>query len=174
MNIQAMKDYLSSLEGYPTEDKRYVLNFCKRLEYMDQLREQATKESGQDIEMGYGNINSKTCFIFQNKEEQESLKGVLQPFLDQFGIHLWEHWATFINKTEREYPNKYTLLVNELSTMKPDIMYLICKDKSEMSILENVFFQANVSYPKEIRFIDIALFFKDDPQSKAILCKQFN
>ena len=61
-DIDDMKQYLLSL-NIPSKDKRYTMNFCKKMEYLDNLKQITIKELHEPVISGYGNVNSQICII---------------------------------------------------------------------------------------------------------------
>ena len=78
-----MKTYLSALQ-IPVEQKRYAMNFCKKIRYLNELHEMAVKEINGYIRVGYGNVNSKICSYYITL--QFSCQGVFEYFFNFFII----------------------------------------------------------------------------------------
>lgn len=138
MAFESLKDYLSSLV-IKAEDKRYVLNFCKKLGYLESLQKKVAIDTGENVVTGYGNPNSQICFVFKNQKEFAEAKSKLQPHLDTFLVNLWDVWLTFVNKTEMDYPQKYECLAYELHAVGPILMYVFTNgqdDNEKNTILE--------------------------------------
>lgn len=172
MAVDKIRQYLLPL-NIPNEDKRYVLNFCKKIEYLEGLRKQAADETGERVELGYGDANSRICFIFRNKREFQAIKKVLQSHLDEFSLNLWQIWITFVDKTPSEYANKYTLLAHEMNAINPTVVYVFGDNQEVAAEAEQVIRQVGCSNLKHYFFVDFEVFSKDDVESKKILWPQF-
>ena len=160
MSYNDMKDYLLSLpQDVSIEDKRYALNFCKKIEYLNSLRDIAAKETSSMINFGYGDVNSKICFIFDNINSFKKIKENIQKVLDVFKMNYWQSWITFIDKTDIEYNNKLELLSNELYAIKPDLIYYFSindeRYNSLLNIIDNFNKINNVQVCKKIFYINI-------------------
>lgn len=156
-----MREYLLPL-NISNEDKRYVLNFCKKIEYLEGLRKQVAAETGERVELGYGDANSKLCFIFQNKREFQAVKKVLQSRLDNFCLNLWQIWITFIDKVPVDYANKYSLLAYEINAINPTVIYTFGDNPDTASTVEQSIRQVGCSDLLHYFFIDFATLSDDD------------
>lgn len=170
MAVNDVREYLLSL-NIPNEDKRYVLNFCKKLEYLENLRKQAAAETGERVELGYGDANSKLCFIFRNKNEFSAAKKTLQSHLDDFCLNLWQIWITFVDKTPSDYANKYTFLAHEINAINPTVVYVFGDDQSIAATAEQSIRQIGCSNLKHYFFVDFSIL--SDPDAKKMLWPQF-
>lgn len=149
MNDKEFKDYLSSL-GISSQDKQAALKFFKKADYFESLREKVNKNTNTPVLMGYGNLNSKICFVVQNKKIYESIKPVLTHYMDKFGINIWDVYITFVDKTEVIYPEKLNLLVHEVHAVNPDVLYLFLDNPKSYQDIVDQYKAINVSMPCKI------------------------
>lgn len=154
MKAQEIKDYLLPLR-VSNDDKRYVLNFCKKLEYLESLREKVSKDTNMDVTSGYGDINSKICFIFNNVISFNIMKSMIQDKLDMFEINFWQIYVTFVNKVEKDYPLKYDMLCSELSAIKPDLLYVFDNDIKVYNKILSSISHFKILEPEHHFFIDV-------------------
>ena len=86
--IDKMRQYLSGLD-IDTEQKKYAINFCKKVQYLDTLHNVAIDNTNNYVNTGYGNVNSQICFVFNNKEEYKVLKPAIVEMLEKFNINIF-------------------------------------------------------------------------------------
>lgn len=170
MDTKRIRDYLLPL-NIPSEDKRYVLNFCKKIKYLEELRNRAAMATGDRVELGYGDANSKLCFIFKNKQEFNAVKKVLQSHLDDFCLNLWQIWITFVDKTETEYADKYIFMAHEINAINPTVVYVFGNDQSIAATAEQAIRKIGCPDMKHYFFVDTGIL--SDPDAKKILWPQF-
>lgn len=137
MAFTDLKNYLSSLE-ISTEEKRYVLDFCKKLGYLEYLQTKAAEETHENIHAGYGNVNSQICFVFQSPAEFANCKPAIVAQLESFLMNLWDVWITFVDKYDKEYPAKYEYLAHELHCVGPQLLYVFT-DGEDLNATNTVF-----------------------------------
>ena len=171
-NIDEMKDYLLSL-NIPSEDKRYTMNFCKKMEYLDNLKRVTINELHEPIVSGYGNVNSNICIVTKNDNALNTIKPLLQDVLDKFHINIWDIYLTYVDKTKTEYNRKFSYLAHELSAIGPKIVYYIDKDESNYNALLNAFVADNVKLPVNIYYIDVIKLGSSDTQDRKDLWEVF-
>ena len=58
----------------PSEDKRYTMNFCKKMEYLDNLKKITIKKLHKHVNTRYSNVNSKICIISKNEKALNVIK----------------------------------------------------------------------------------------------------
>lgn len=165
MQLQEIKEYLLPL-GIPDIDKRYTMNFCKKLEYLEGLRSKVAKDTGMNVSGGYGDINSNICFIFNNVKNFNVMKSIIQEKLDLFDINFWQIYVTFINKIEKDYSMKYSMITSELSAVKPKLLYVFDKDKRVYDEIINSLNKFNVAVPERNFFVDVMDLASDDEEIK--------
>lgn len=152
--LNDMKQYLLSLDINP-EDKRYTMNFCKKNEYLEGLRMAAVSDLHEHVSTGYGNINSKICFVIKDEKSFKVIKPLIQEILDKFHINFWNIYVTFVNKTVTEYPKKYIYLINEIYAVRPNILYVFDKDEVMYNNIIAEFRNNNVPIPHKHFFVDV-------------------
>jgi len=152
--LDEMKQHLSAL-SIPTEQKQYAMNFCKKMEYLDSLHKITAQEVNEYVATGFGNFNSKICFVFKDKITYEIVRPLLQETLEKFHINAWDIYVTFVNKTKTEYNKKYMFLVNELHAINPGIMYVFDNDTVLYDTILKEFQTNNVTAPGKHFLVDI-------------------
>lgn len=152
--LDNMRQYLSAL-SIPSEQKRYAMNFCKKMDYLNNLHNIAAQETGEYICTGYGNVNSKICFVFKDKDSYDVLKPLIQEILDKFHINLWDIYVTFLNKTKSEYSKKYSFLSNEIHAVGSELLYIFDKDDNIYKDIVSHFLVRNIPLPAKYFFVDI-------------------
>lgn len=166
-SFQNLKDYLLSL-GISSEDKRYVLNFCKKLEYLDSLQKKAAMDTQSNINAGYGCVNSKICFVFNSFEAYTKVKSVLIEKLNSFKLEIWDVYLTFVDKTDTEYPLKYEYLAHELHAVGPSLLYVVTDGEGYEAT--NTILQAldriNAPHPQVVHNINVNDLTSTDPVVK--------
>lgn len=168
MSIQDIKEYLLPLP-IPDIDKRYVLNFCKKNEYLEKLREVIAKDTGSDVAMGYGDLNSYIMFIFDNAERFNAIKPIIQEQMDKFQMNFWQAYLTFIDKTAADYPGKYMAIANEISAIKPKLLYVFGNNKQKYDDIINIISSYNIPLPERHFFINLEdMASEDDTVKKAL------
>lgn len=172
MALNNVKDYLLSL-NIPRDDKRYVLNFCKKIEYLESLRKQAASETQERIELGYGDANSKICFIFQSKAEFSTVKAAIQKQLDDFNLNLWQIWVTFVDKTPSEYNKKYEFLAHEMNAINPTAIYFFGNSQEPAAHAEECIRKLGCPNMKHFFFIENSILLQGGDDIKQILWPQF-
>lgn len=149
-----MRQYLSAL-NISSEQKRYAMNFCKKIQYLNELHELASKEVNDYIQVGYGNVNSKICFVFKDKDSCDAIRPLIQSVLDKFNINTWEVYITFVDKTVKDYSRKYSFLVNEIYAVNPSILYVFDKDDNMYKDIISSFLVRNIALPNKYFLVDI-------------------
>lgn len=161
MQVQKIKDYLLPLQ-IPNDDKRYVLNFCKKLEYLESLRAKVAKDTGMNVVSGYGDFNSKICFIFNNVKNFNIAKSLIQEKLDMFEVNFWQMYVTFVNKVEKDYSLKYDMLCSELSAIRPDLLYVFDNDIEVYNKILSSISRFKIPEPEHHFFIDVVQLASND------------
>lgn len=151
--LNNMRQYLSAL-NIPSEQKRYTMNFCKKMEYLDELHNIAIRDTKEYVCTGYGNVNSRICFVFKNKDSYDAIKSLLQNILDKFHINSWDVYVTFVDKTQEEYNKKYLFLVNEIHAINPGLLYIFDKDDVMYKEIINAFSACNIALPEKHFIVD--------------------
>ena len=116
-----VKKYINSLD-ISEEDKRDFYNFSIRKDYLSRLMSKLIKETNQKVSFGYGNYNSKICFIFDTKEYESDMEDMVFNFLKSLNIDRYSIYITYVDKA-KDYNKKYELLANELNAIRPKIIY---------------------------------------------------
>ena len=148
------KQYLSALQ-IPVEQKRYAMNFCKKIKYLDELHNIAAKEVNECVNVGYGNVNSKICLLFKDKKSYLNNKSLIEKLLEKYDINIWNVYITFVNKTEMEYGKKYSYLIHELYAINPSVLYVFDDNNAIYTNTIHSFPSFNINYPDKHFFIDI-------------------
>ncbi len=172
MSIKGLKEYLLSLD-ISKEDRGYVSNFCKKLNYFEKLREMCAADTNDDVEMGYGDANAKICFVFKDKETFYKIKGILQKYLDEVPMNYWDIWVTFIDKTHTPYSSKLLSLGCELYAIGPKVIYVFSDDIEEYHRLIEIMSDVEYKELQALFFIEPSLLDQDDPSLKNRLWKKF-
>lgn len=152
--LDQMKQHLSAL-NIDSEQKRYAMNFCKKMEYLNELHEITASEVNEYVCTGFGNFNSKICFIFKDKNTYDIVKPLIQETLEKFHINSWDVYVTFVNKTKTEYNKKYSFLINELHAINPGIMYVFDNDTVLYDKIVQEFNNRNIAVPQKHFMVDI-------------------
>ena len=154
-SINDLKQYLLSLNTASC-DKRYTMNFYKKIEYLESLKHEAINDLHCNISSGYGNVNSEICFIFSNEQRLLIIKSLIQDILEKLKMNFWSIYTTFIDKSSQEYPKKYNYLMNELNAIKPSIIYVFDNNKNCIDILKQEYCKYNISIPNNyFQFVNI-------------------
>ena len=173
MSVSDIKQYLLGADEISKQDKEYTLNFCNKIDYLNKLRDTAINELHEPIHTGYGDINSKICFVFKDEESFELIKPVVQSILEEFKLNFWDVYVTFINKTKHEYSKKYGYLINELYAVSPKVLYVIDKDDTSYNNINKAFASSKIPHPSEKAFFisieDICT--TDEEKKKKLLWK---
>lgn len=149
-----MKQYLSALD-IPLEQKRYVMNFCKKIEYLDELHDAATKDTQGYVCSGFGDFNSNICFVFKDSHMYDIVRPLIQEVLDKFDINAWSIYVTFVNKTQKEYSKKYSFLVNELHAINPKALYVFDNDDVSYNTIIKTFGSYGITLPEKHFMINV-------------------
>lgn len=151
--LDNMRQYLSALD-IPVEQKRYAMNFCKKIKYLEELQGLAVQELNEYVCTGYGNVNSKICFVFKDKQTYDIIRPLVQDILEKFSINAWDIYITFVNKSTKEYPRKYPYLINELHAINPNLLYVFDKDDTIYKDIVNAFLSQNITLPEKYFLVD--------------------
>lgn len=128
-NINNIKEYLKSI-NIEKDEKRYVNEFYRRLEYLDKLYKIATLQSKESLIGGQGNVNSKRVIIVSSYSLFNDIKTNLQKQLKRYKLNCWDIYITYVDKTkEYNYQNKMSLIANELNCIKPELVFYIGTSK---------------------------------------------
>lgn len=165
MQLSDTKQYLLSL-SIPQDDKRYVMDFYKKLQHLEELRKRIANDTSMKVSGGYGDMNSKICFIFNNPSLFNAAKQIVQGKLDLFEVNFWQIYVTFINKVECDYPYRYDVIASELSAIKPNLLYVFDNDKATYDRIMAALTQFNLPAPERSFFVDMKDMVSDDPEVK--------
>lgn len=146
--LDKIRQYLSALT-ISSEQKRYAMNFCKKMNYLNELQAIAIQDTNEYVCTGYGNINSKICFVFKDKATYDIIKPLIQNILDKFDINSWDVYITFVDKTKSEYDRKYPFLVNEIHAVGAKLLYVFDKDDIVYNQIVNAFTTRNINLPEK-------------------------
>lgn len=160
--LKNFKDYLAKQNDISPGDKRYVMAFCKKEEYLESLRKYAASIVHCRIVTGYGNVNSGVCLVFPDEDKFKIIKSLLQDKLEKLNINFWDIYITFSRKTEVDYPMQYNYLMNELYAVGPKVVYVFDNSEDTIQKLKEEYVKAGLEEPKQFQFIDIASFVKGD------------
>ena len=165
MSFVSLKNYLSSL-AIKTEEKRYVLDFCKKLEYLEYLQKKAAAETHKNINTGYGNANSQICFVFQDIAEFAKAKPDVVKQLEKFLMNLWDVWITFIDKCDIDYVHKYEYLAHEIHCVNPKLMYVFSDENNSdvMDVMMNHMKNLGIQPPQIAYRINLNDLSSEDPE----------
>lgn len=142
-----MRQYLLDSVDIEQGMKVYAMNFCKKNEYLNGLRDTVVNEIHETVTVGYGNVNSKICIVFSDENSFQLVKPVIQEILEKYRLNLWDIYVTFVNKTVSDYPGKYAYLVNELYAVGSQVIYVIDKDDNIFNNIQRAFSVMNVPSP---------------------------
>lgn len=170
--LDDMRQYLTALD-IPLEQKRYSINFCKKMQYLDELHSIAANDTQEYVCTGYGNFNSKICFVFKDKTEYDIIYSLIQDMLDKFSINTWDIYITFVNKTSTGYLKKYSYLINEIHAINPQLLYVFDKDNSIYKDIINYFLTHKISLPEKHFFIDIQKIASSESETRKELWDMF-
>lgn len=152
--LDNMKQYLSALP-ISVEQKRYAMSFCKKMEYLNELRDIAIQDTKEYICTGYGNVNSKICFVFKDKNNCDIIRPLIQDIIDKFNINVWDIYFTFVNKTQVDYQKKYSYLANEVHAVGSKLLYVFDKDDTMYKEVINAFTIRNIDLPEKHFLVDV-------------------
>lgn len=168
-----LRQYLLSLNA-ASEDKRYTINFCKKLEYLESLKQEAINDLHCHISSGYGSVNSNICFIFSDEQSLSVVKSLVQEILEKLKMNFWGIYTTFINKSTHDYSKKYNYLMNELNCIKPSIVYVFGKDKSCIDRLKQEYDKYNIPISNNyFQFVDIQQLLSSKEEDRKALWNVF-
>lgn len=154
--LKSFRDYLAKSKDIPSGDKKYIMDFCKKEEYLEGLRASAASTMHCRIVTGYGNVNSGVCFIFPDEDKFNIIKSSIQEKLEKLNVNFWNLYVTFIKKTDKPFPNQYNYLMNEINAIKPRIIYIFDNDDSAITKIIDEFSKFGKTIErKQFRFIDI-------------------
>ena len=154
-SLNDFRQYLLSLNT-ASDDKRYAMNFYKKLEYLESLKQEAINDLHCHISSGYGSVNSNICFIFPDEESLLLIKPLIQDILKKLKINFWGIYITFVNKSSQEYCKKYNYLMNELNAVKPSIVYVFDKEKYIIDRLKQEYDKYNINISNHyFQFVDV-------------------
>lgn len=172
-SLEDMRQFLLSLNT-ATEDKRYTMYFCKKLSYLNELRNAIVKETNDDyVSMGYGNVNSKICIVVKDEQTFNIIKPLIKEILEQFDINFWNIYVTFIDKSKSPYKDKYNLLVHEINAIKPNLLYVFDKDDTMYLEMTRAFCTLNIDFPEKYFFIGLEYLASTDIEVRKLLWRDF-
>ena len=146
------KQYLLEEQDILQDDKRYVMSFYQKTEYLNKLRDTAIKELNEPIITGYGDVNSKICFVFADEDTLKRVKPVLQQIFESIRLNLWDVYITFINKTVTDYQGKYWYLVNELYAVGGKLLYVIDDTQTSCQCISQIYQAGTITNTAEKMF----------------------
>lgn len=152
--LDTMRQYLTALP-IEAEQKRYTMNFCKKMQYLNELHMSAAQETNGYVCTGYGNVNSKICFVFRDKNSCDVIRPLIQDILDKFNVNTWDVYMTFVNKTAEEYSKKHSYLVNEIHAVNPKLLYVFDKDDTMYKDIVSSFLVRNIALPDKHFAVDV-------------------
>ena len=170
--LDDMRQYLSGL-NVDVDQKRYAMNFCKKMQYLDELRDIAVQDTNSHICTGYGNVNSQICFVFTDKKTYDIIKPIINEILEKFHINLWNIYITFINKTQDEYNKKYSFLANEINAIGANLVFVFDKDNVAYNEIINAFNVRNITLPEKHFFIDMQKIISTETEDRKMLWSFF-
>lgn len=172
LELNRVKQYLSGL-NIDVDQKRYAMNFCKKMQYLDELRSIAIQDTGQYVCSGYGNVNSQICFVFTNKQAYEIIKSIITEVLEKFHLNIWNVYITFVDKTDNEYSKKYSLLVNEIHAVGANLVFVIDKNEDIYNRIIETFNTRNIALPQKHFFVDVHKLASTEPEDRKVLWNSF-
>ena len=170
--LSDMRQYLSGL-NVDVDQKRYAMNFCKKMQYLDELRDIAVQDTNNHVCTGYGNVNSQICFVFTDKKTYDIIKPIINEILEKFHINLWNIYITFINKTQNEYSKKYSFLANEINAIGANLVFVFDKDNAAYNEIINAFNIRNITLPEKHFFIDMQKIISTETEDRKMLWSFF-
>ena len=87
-SLGSFRQYLLSLNA-ASDDKKYAMDFYKKSEYLESLKQEAINDLHCHISSGYGSVNSNICFIFPDEESLSVIKPLVQDVLKKLKINFW-------------------------------------------------------------------------------------
>ena len=172
--VDNTRQYLLANDTVSKQDKEYALNFCKKTEYLEQLKCALINELHETVASGYGDVNSNICFVFESEAAFQLLKPVLQDMLETVKLNFWDVYITFVNKTQTEYANKYGFLMHEVHAVAPKVLYVIGDTDESYNTLNRAFAFAKVNHPSQKAFrVTPQLLCASDEQNRKELWKMF-
>jgi hypothetical protein len=170
--LNNLRSFLSGL-SVPVEQKRYTMNFFKKTAYLNELHELAIKDTGEHINVGYGNVNSKICFVFKNPESYNTIKPLIDNILEKFEVNSWDVYITFVDKTKNEYDKKYSFLVNEIHAVGSQLLYVFDKDNTTYLDIIRAFVEHNIDFPETHKGIELEYLASTDIEVRKLLWHDF-
>ena len=170
--LSKVRQYLSAL-NIESEQKRYAMNFCKKMKYLDELRDVAIQDTSEYICTGYGNVNSQICFVFKDKQAHDVLKPLIVEILDKFHVNSWDVYVTFVDKTQKEYSKKYSFLANEVHAVGTNLMFVFDKDDAMYNDILEAFNTRNIALPEKHFLIDVHKLASTETEDRKILWESF-
>jgi hypothetical protein len=172
--VDSTRQYLLANDAVSKQDKEYALNFCKKTEYLEQLKQALINELHETVASGYGDVNSNICFVFESEKAFQFLKPVLHDIFETVKLDFWDAYITFVDKTQTEYPNKYGLLMHEIHAISPKVLYVIGETDVSYNTLNRAFAMAKVNHPAAKAFhITPELLCSTEEQDRKELWKMF-
>ena len=172
--VDNTRQYLLANNAVSKQDKEYAMNFCKKTEYLEHLKQTLIDELHETVASGYGDVNSNICFVFESEAAFQLLKPALQSLLDVIKLNFWDVYITFVNKTQSEYKNKYGLLMHEIYAVNPKVLYLVSETEEPYNMLNYAFASAKVNHPASKAFhLTPQLLCTTDEEDRKELWKMF-
>lgn len=168
--LNNIKDYLIPLNIQNT-DKKSFMDFYKKMSYIETLMENLALSVNEKINMGYGDFNSKVCFIFKDRQTFEKLKDSLQKNIEIVDVHFWQVYTTYVSKTSKELPNDISILMHELNAIKPQIIYLFDENDEVLNKLNQECAANNIPCTTKQLLINPDMILNDNTQSRKDLWK---
>ena len=112
-SLGSFRQYLLSLNA-ASDDKKYAMDFYKKSEYLESLKQEAINDLHCHISSGYGSVNSNICFIFPDEESLSVIKPLVQDVLKKLKINFWGVYTPFLNKSSQEYSKKYNYQIYKI------------------------------------------------------------
>lgn len=166
------KEYLLPL-SINSDDKRYTMSFCRKMDYISDLINKVISDTHEHVSVGYGNVNSRICFVVKDENTLGIIKPLIQEVLEKFHLNFWNVYVTFVDKTKSEYPGKYTCLMNELNAIKPGVVFVVGSDDSQYTALQTEFTSNNIQMPNSYFYIDIQKLGSTEPATRKELWRKF-
>ena len=174
VRVDNTRQYLLASNAVSKQDKEYTLNFCKKTEYLEQLKQSLINELHETVASGYGDVNSNICFVFESENAFQLLKPALQSIFEIVKLNFWDVYITFANKTTTDYPNKYGFLMHEIHAVSPKVLYVVGETDESYNMLNRAFAVAKVNHPANKAFyITPQLMCSTDEQSRKELWRVF-
>ena len=148
-----LKNYLSQLP-ISQEEKRYIYMFYQKEEYITRINDVLINLTNVNhIDIGFGNLNSKTMFLIKNASLYKEIKPFLSKTFERFGIDMYSTYISFIDKSGKCSEYDITNTAYEIYAIRPELVYVIDTNEEMLGVIKNECFKCNASYEPRMIFI---------------------